>query len=295
MDPVARSLAAVIAELPSPNSRRVYESVWRRYATWLSAQSVDVLDAKPRDVAAHLAHLRDEKKKKSTVSHALSIVREVYSALVRDEVLETNPAREVKKPKMDANLKAPWLSATQLEQLLASPAASWKERRERVCTCLLVGLGFRRVEVARLRVEDFQVVVEQSSESLTVTAVIKGGRTITVGVPAWLRAELDAWLAFAGITKGPVLTRSEKDRRSVSADIVYHIVVGLAARTGVKINPHGLRRTTITLTGERGATLKERQLAVGHASQSTTELYDRAREAAANAPGELLANLIRRK
>jgi len=52
--------------------------------------------------------------------------------------------------------------------------------------------------------------------------------------------------------------------------------------------PHAYRRTNITLGGERGVSLKMRQLAVGHGSSAVTERYDHARKAATNAPGTSL-------
>jgi len=62
----------------------------------------------------------------------------------------------------------------------------------------------------------------------------------------------------------------------------------------VKINPHGLRRTNITLAGERGVSARVRQLAVGHTSLMTTERYDMARDASRNAPGQVFEDLVKK-
>ena len=283
-DPVAISLAGVLDQLASPESRRAYENDWARYASWLEQQGVPVLEARARHVVAHLAGLREQGKAKSTAGRALSVIREVYGALVRDEHIEVNPAREVKNPKQSSEPRTPWLTEDELAKLLAAPATTWEERRDRLCVLLLLGLGWRRAEVARMRVEDFR--------DGTVTGVVKGGKRLTVGVPEWLQVEIATWCAHAGVDKGPLLPRAPLKPEAVSGGMVYKMVAAVAARAGVTINPHGLRRTTITLAGALGATLKERQLMVGHTSQSTTERYDRARDAAGNAPGRVFASMV---
>src|SRR5581483_1582421 len=103
---LARSFECMIASLPSPQSRVGYRVDWDRYLVYLSLQKLEPTAAKPRDVIAFCAHLRDTKSKrgkpfaKSTIGRNLSVVREVYSAFVRDELMPANPAREVKPPRM---------------------------------------------------------------------------------------------------------------------------------------------------------------------------------------------------
>jgi len=80
----------------------------------------------------------------------------------------------------------------------------------------------------------------------------------------------------------------------VSGDMVYTIVRDAAERVELKAPPHAFRRANITLGGERGVSLKARQLAVGHSSQATTERYDKARDAAKNAPGQVFADMLKK-
>lgn len=281
----------MFAQLASEGSRRVYAAVWRRYTKWLRAQGIELLDARPRHIHAHLTYLRDQEMAKSTIGHALSVIREVYGALVREECLTVNPAREVKSPKLSSDPKAPWLSEEEVRVLLALPAQTWAERRDRVCVCLLLGLGWRRVEVARLRVEDF----ERAGDGWCVTGTVKGGKKLTAGVPEWVMKELHEWLDAEKIRSGPILPRGPEDARAVSGDQIYDFVVRSGARADLTVTPHALRRTNITLSGLRGVSLRARQLAVGHSSGATTERYDRARDASLNAPGQVLADLINKE
>lgn len=283
---VADLTASFFATL-GDGTRRVYEGAWARYLVWLELEGVALEASRPMHVSKYITRLRAAGNAKGTIGTALSAIREVYALCVREELLPFNPAREVKNPKQSQEPRAPWLTEEQVSTLLAPVPTSWKQRRARACICLLLGLGWRRAEVARLTVRDFK--------DNTVTGLVKGGKRLTVGVPVWLAEELGEWRTHAGITSGALLPRSEADRRPISGDTVYHVVKDAARAVGLTVSPHALRRTNITLLGELGVSLKMRQLAVGHTSSAITERYDRARDAAKNAPGEALGRYLKKK
>lgn len=287
-DPIAESVAAEIADKPSPETRRSYEGVWRFYREWLDAQSIPVNDARPKQIQRYLASLRDKGQKKGTIGRAGTVIRVLYGALVRDEIMLTNPAREVKGPKVDSTPKAPYIAnEVDVEKLLNVPAANWVERRDRTIVRTTFGLGWRRSEIARINVEDID------GEVITAPK-IKGGKTLTVGLPDWLAEDIFEWRQFAGVDSGPLFRRSEKgDQRQINGAVVYHVVRKMCMKAGIEVvPPHALRRTNITLSGARGVSLKERQLAVGHSSSSTTERYDRARDASRSKVGDTFADLV---
>ena len=282
-------IAATLQNLGSAESRRGYASDWRRYADWLRDQNVELLEARPNAVRAYVTWMRERKLKRPTIARALSVIREIYSAFVVEELIEVNPAREIKNPRVQHTPRAPCLTAEEVRQLFSLPSPSWRLQRDRIALCLLFGLGWRREEVAALRIESF--------ERGQVSGIVKGNKSLTVGVPNWLQGEIADWLIVLDRRVGAILPRSETDHRKVSGKKLYDIVKDSARRVGLpldRVTPHGLRRTKITLEGIRGVSLKERQLAVGHGSSVITERYDRARDAAAQAPGQVLADLVRR-
>lgn len=136
-----------------------------------------------------------------------------------------------------------------------------------------------------MRAEDFQ--------GGKVTGIVKGRKLATAGVPEWLQQEIRDWKTFAGIDTGPLLPRGPEVHEHISGDTVYNIVVTAAEIAGLKVTPHALRRTFITVLRERGVGLKELQSAVAHSSSATTERYDRKKSIAA--PGEQLEDLVKRK
>lgn len=282
---VNAAVKSVLDELGSPGAKRAYDTDWNRFNEWLAGQRVDPLEVTPKIVKAHLLWMREERRlSRGTVRKALTVIREMYRALVADEVLEVNPAREVKAPKAYGSLKTPVLTDEQAHTLFdAQPSGTWKERRNLLVLKTLLGLGWRRAEVARMRGEDF--------DGKAVSAVVKGGKTISVAVPGWLHAELTEW---RGDSSGPVFPRAPGGAREISGNIVYDIVDKARKRVGWSrgvVTPHAMRRTFITLSGQRGVSLKARQLSVGHSSSSTTERYDWARDARAVAVGDVLADI----
>lgn len=280
-------LADLLRDLGSDESRRAYRESWSYYITWLEVHGIAVLDARPPNVKAYITHLRDQSKARSTSGRALSIIRRIYGALVVDELLKINPAREVKNPKQDRDLKTPVLDEEQVRQLFALECTNWRERRDRACLAALFGLGWRRSEVARMQVEDF--------DRGSVTGIFKGKKQVTVGVPPWVQKELDDWLKYAGICSGAIFPFGQGYPGAMTGKMVYDAVDRMRVKLGWKkgsLTPHAMRRTNITLEGERGVDIKKRQLAVGHSRSSTTERYDLARNAAKNAPGEVLEDLV---
>lgn len=284
------AVGAAIADLGSPESRRSYEVAWRFYRAWLTSQQLEVTAVKPRHITAYIAQMKVARTGKPQVKgsrgRALTVIRSMYSALVRDEIMETNPALCVKGPKVDGTPKAPYIAdEADLEKLLNVPASSWTERRDRLIVRMTFGLGWRRAEVARVKLEDI--------DGETISATVKGGKRITVGLPDWLAEDIFEWRQFAGIDAGPLFPRRQDDPRMINGAIVYRVVRQSCAKAEIEVvPPHALRRTNVTLGGIRGVPLKERQLAVGHSSSSTTERYDRARNAAATKVGNAFASLV---
>lgn len=280
---LAATLAAFWQGLESANSRRGYQQVWAAFEAWLAAEELSPLTVKPADLQRYVAHLRDTGKAQATRAWALSALRSIYDSLTVNGLVAVNPARSVKNPKTSQAPRAPWLEEDGVRKLLgALDGTTFRARRDRLCVLLFLGLGWRRAEIARMRVEDFQ--------NGTVTGIVKGGKVGTVPVPEWLQGEIRTWCEYAAIASGPLLLRSAGAAKGVSANTVYNCVVNAAKRAGLKASPHALRRTFITTLRGRGADLKELQLAVVHSSSTTTERYDRGRRM--TAPGEGMRDLV---
>lgn len=283
MTAIEESLAAYWSSIDRPNTLRSYQGNWRRWAAWLEGRAISPLEAKPVNVKEYLATMVGSAK--ATRGRALTTIRSVYGALVVDGLLAANPAREVKNLKVGSKPRTPWIDEDATRRLVEGlPSATWREQRDRLCVLVMLFMGLRRWEVAKLRVEEF------SRDGTRLKTEVKGGKTETFGVPPTLAREIAAWRERACIASGALLPRSPDDPRPISPRMVYGVVRGAGERVGVKIAPHGLRRSFVTILRRQGTDLRAIQKAVGHESITTTERYDH--DGSVGAPGEDMAGVL---
>lgn len=287
------ALEAVLARLSSAHSRRAYSSDWRSWIAWLDRRGTPVFAVTPRDVQLYLEALAAEGDAGKTIGRRLTTLRQVYAQLVVQGLVASNPAREVKPPRVDRVAHTPWLSEAELARLLAAnDGPTWQERRDRLMLLILAGCGLRRAEVASLRASHFDR--REDGRWLLVTST-KGGKTLRAALPAAVAEPLEAWLEgreHLGSNAG--LWTRDGDR--VSGDVVYQVVARAAQRAGLEraISPHALRRTLATLASLAGADLRTIQAALGHTRSSTTEGYVRAIGLPGQAAGDVLSDVLRK-
>ncbi len=152
----------------------------------------------------------------------------------------------------------------------------------------LVAIGARVSEVCALDVGD----LGHDSGHRTVRLRMKGGKTRTRAIPPALAAQLDA--LCHGRTSGPLFRDADGERldRYGVARFVRRAARAAGIPAADKITPHSFRHAWATLARERGATLEERQYALGHADPRTTQRYDRARESLDRDPSYLVAAAV---
>jgi integrase len=129
----------------------------------------------------------------------------------------------------------------------------------------------------------------------------KHGRTRNIPIPDWVKALVDNWTERAAIHNGliirPVSWSKEKfwiRNEPMDPSSLYHIVKKYSKNVGrFQIAPHDLRRTFARLSYEGGADIKQIQLSLGHAKQSTTEDYVNAQQNLQIAPGDVLGINVR--
>lgn len=286
---IADAFNGVLRQLGSKQSKVGYEKDWVAFRQWLARKNVNVLDVEADHIETYVAEMHEEGKAKATRGRALSVLRAVYGRFVVKKLVSSNPAREVKNMKVGGTSRTPWLKADQIEKLLCwRGGETWLDRRDRLCVHLLAGLGRRRSEIARVAVEDFR-----DGDNFSI---VKGGKQKWAKIPTWLATEIEAWKAFSEVSSGPLLPRSETNRKAISGDIVYNIAIRVGEAAGLPKDacaPHALRRSLATLAEERGVPLKDIQLTLGHESIVTTEKYLKGSRTVAEAPGEWMGKLVK--
>ncbi len=268
----------------SPNTAAAYAQDLDCFLIWASNCGIDVLQATHRDFRRFLSSLSGAGYAKTTVNRRLSAVRSFYSWLVREGVIESNPAAVVSSPKLPKPLPHV-LSQEDVEKLLECADASTPAGAlDAALVELLYASGARIGEVASLDVDR----IDFSDKSVRLFG--KGSKERIVPLyPAALRA-LDAYLAHAR----PVLLANHKGGLTAeeAADAQRALFINargarmserslrarfekLLARAGLAgmATPHTMRHTFATEVLDGGADLRSVQEMLGHASLSTTQIY----------------------
>ncbi|HBQ8517500.1 TPA: tyrosine-type recombinase/integrase, partial [Klebsiella pneumoniae] len=151
--------------------------------------------------------------------------------------------------------------------------------RDAAMLAVILGCGLRRSEAVGLDLRD--VVTDERA----LRVLGKGNKERLAYMPAGTWQRLRTWIDdVRGEKDGPLFTRIRRfdtltnDRLTDQA--VYHVLQVRQRQAGVtKCAPHDLRRTFATAMLDNGEDLITVKDAMGHASVTTTQQYDRRGEA----------------
>ena len=263
----------------SPSTVRAYRSDLNQFLEFLeghggAARRPESID--PLFVRAFLGHLHERQESRATTARKLACLRSFFRFLVREGIVEENPARVVRTPKLERKLPR-LLAEEEVVRLIEAPDASTpKGKRDRAILEILYATGMRVGEMVALDLED----VDLSERTIRVLG--KGGkqRRVLFGEKA-----REALLAYLGARR----TAPGRGSRGDDAEALFHNRRGgrltdrsvrriLDARIREcalkhRISPHGLRHSFATHLLDRGADLRAIQELLGHASLSTTQRY----------------------
>ncbi len=268
-DPLAAFLRHMSVERnASAHTLRAYRTDLTDFQRFLTERGVaGVADADARAVRAWLAALHARGLNPVSISRKLAAVRSCGRFLVRRGVLERNPAREVRGPRLPSKLVS-FLPIDEATELVEGRGLGGATRaRDRAILELLYASGLRVSELSGLEME----ALDRTERTVRVLGKGRKERIVPYGGQA-ARA-LEAWLAGRGERPGPLFTSARGRRLGVRA---LHTVVRRAARAaGIvrRVSPHTLRHTFATHLLDRGADLRMIQELLGHSRLSTTQRY----------------------
>ncbi len=252
----------------SPHTLRGYAIDLAEFRAFLARQKVmDVTHADARAIRAWLAWLHERKLAKSSIARKLATVRSCFKFLARRGVVELNPARQVRSPRLPKRLPS-FLPKDESKELLDLPAdRSAAGRRDGALLEMLYATGLRAAECCALDRDDVD------SRQGTVRVMGKGGKERVVPVGDAALQALDDWLAARGEVRGALFTNLRGGRLSTRS--VHRIVKRRARAAGIgrRVTPHTLRHTFATHMLGEGADLRLIQELLGHSRLSTTQRY----------------------
>jgi len=291
--------AAVWFWLQSFRSQHTRDAYRRDIGMWFAscdARSVPVNDARRNDVDGWRDEMDAVGLAAATIHRRLAAVSSFYAYWLDEDVVERNPAANVRRPPRSREPTSITLTAQQARQLLGY-VDGLADTRPSVIVRLLAETGMRIGELLGARVED--LAMDDGHYILRVTR--KGGRAQALPVAPTTRHRIAGHLA--GRAEGYIVQAHRRRRESASGGkldrwYVWDLLRRVAREAGLpdevvgSLHPHVFRASCATIAAAAGEPLVEIQRLLGHADPRTTDGYIGRTRALAASPAYRVAALI---
>ena len=265
----------------SPHTLRNYASDLAQFREHLCSiekrVDVDIKDIDRLTIREWMASLHNDHKKTS-VARKLASLRTFFQFLIREGVVDVNPAKLVATPKIERKLPN-HLSVEDAVRFIETPDTNTDlGRRDRAIIEFLYATGIRVGELVSMNLRD----VDFRERLVRVTGKRKKQRIVPFHELA-----LQALMRYLSETRPVFLNNApvaERDNRAVFLNYqgtrITTRSVGRMIDKYIKqcsdihdISPHSLRHTFATHLLDSGADLRDIQELLGHALLSTTQIY----------------------
>jgi site-specific recombinase XerD len=202
----------------------------------------------------------------ATVRLRLSTVRGMFQWAAINGHCRTDPTLGIRGPKKPRTVPR---GITDDEAIRVDDEAA--DARERLILILMLEEGLRACEVANLQVAD----VDLGAELMVVHG--KGGHERTLPLTDQTRVAITDYLAERGRRSGSLIRSYQRSYANpgdgITAKYLAKMVSKAMKRAGVQETGHALRHTFAHGLIEAGASIRDVQGALGHASLMTTQVY----------------------
>ena len=270
----------------SARTRRAYAQDIKHFLSTLRiTSSEDFREIDHRAVTVWERTMREQEgSEASTIRRRMAALSSLFKHLVRHGYATKNPVADVRRPTINRDEGSTLaFSKKQARKMLDVPKEDTIEGlRDRAILSVGLQVGFRRAEIAALKVTDLHQ--NRGFDSLRVLR--KGGRKEALAINPQAAQRIRAYLNLSGHAAdddGPLFRplkhngKRRDARRPLSPDMVDRIVRKYVALIGLPrgFSAHSMRATFITTALENGASLEDVQKAAGHRDPLITKLYDR--------------------
>ena len=265
----------------SAHTLRNYASDLEQFTQFLAPDGKtplpDVAEIDHLTIREWMSSLHTEHKKKSSIARKLAALRTFFQFLVREEVLQLNPAKLVATPKLEKKLPK-HLSIEEAIRFIESPDLETDlGKRDRAMLELMYATGVRVAELTTLNIAD----VDFKNRLIRVTGKRRKQRIVPFGDPAGeaIRDYLgvrDKFLFNAPVSKreDEALFLNYQGTRITTRSVGRMVEKYIRICAGMhNISPHALRHSFATHLLDSGADLRDIQELLGHARLSTTQVY----------------------
>lgn len=227
----------------------------------------------PQVVIAFLSSLKQKPLAPSSIARMLSAVRGWFRFLVREDIAEGDPLRDLAPARRAVRLPRT-LTLQEVTALLDLPArAAAEDHRDRAMVELLYASGLRVSELVGLGVSQ----IDLNAGCLRVMGKGAKERVVPMG-----RTAQDVLVEYLAQVR-PTLLQGRPSRalfvsrrgRALTRQGFWKLLRQRARRAGIAkpISPHMLRHSFASHLLEGGADLRAVQAMLGHADIATTQIY----------------------
>ncbi|HVI70385.1 MAG TPA: tyrosine recombinase XerC [Pyrinomonadaceae bacterium] len=265
----------------SAHTLRNYSSDLEQFTHFLApdrkTKLPDVAEIDHLTIREWMASLHSDQKKKSSIARKLAALRTFFQFLVREGMLELNPAKLVSTPKLEKKLPN-HLSIEEAIRFIETPDVETDlGKRDRAMLELMYATGVRVAELTTLNVGD----VDFQNRLIRVTGKRRKQRIVPFGDPAGeaIRNYLgvrEKFLFNAAVSKRDeaALFLNYQGTRITTRSVGRMVEKYIRICAGMhNISPHALRHSFATHLLDSGADLRDIQELLGHARLSTTQIY----------------------
>ncbi|MFH0996553.1 MAG: site-specific tyrosine recombinase XerD [Pseudomonadota bacterium] len=258
----------------SANTLDSYRTDLNRFADFLDAGGIrNLREADSPLILRHLISLRESGMGPRSRARHLVTLRGFFKFLVREKMLERNPASRIDLPK--SGLKLPdVLSVQDIDRILSVPDTHKPAGiRNAAMIELMYAAGLRVTELVTVKLQDVNL------DGCSVRVFGKGAkeRMVPFGQPA--RQKIDFYVT----TARQLLLRPHtspflfvaRAGKPMTRQGFWKLLKQYAQAAGIAktITPHSLRHSFASHLLEGGADLRSVQIMLGHVDISTTQIY----------------------
>jgi integrase/recombinase XerD len=262
----------------SRNTLEAYRSDLQQFADFLERRGLDPLEVQTTDLTAFISELAtgaDGRRAAApaTLQRKIACLRSFYRHLRREQILDRDPASELRAPRSRARLPKV-LSRDEVAHLLEQPRGTTPAAlRDRALLETMYACGLRASEAIGLELSELDL------QDGILRARGKGSKERIVPIGSKAIEALSAYLEHGR----PALVGIRPERRvfvnlrggGLSRQGLYKIVRRHARSAGLerRMSPHTLRHTFATHLLSGGCDLRSLQEMLGHADIGTTQIY----------------------
>lgn len=284
------------AEIANPHTRRAYMcgtcDFFRFVTSELNLPSLDRLSA--LHVTAWLNSLKSRGLSIPTIKQRLAGLRMLCQALVREQVMPSDPTAVVRAPKYSVTTgRTPTLDGSEIERLFSSIDHSTLNGLRDRALIGTMAYSFARISaVCGLKMRD----IFRQERRLWLRLCEKGGKHKDVPCHSRLQDFLADWIECAEMKERapeaplfPTLSWTHQleatteprarslSHRPMTQAMAWEMLKRRASAAGIDtpLCNHSFRAAGITAYLSNGGTIERAAAIAGHASTRTTQLYDR--------------------